>query len=106
MCEHYGIEYSKDTLKAIGVFGGGIGGTERLCGAAAGAVCAIALKYSDGAAKTSIEMRDRSAAFMKDFMALYGSDLCNVIKPLHFKDGVRCLSVVETACDLIKKHME
>jgi len=106
VCEHYGLEYSEDTLKAVGVFGGGIGGTERLCGAAAGAVCAIALKYSSGVARTSTEMKDRSAAFIKDFMGLYGSDLCNIIKPLHFKDDVRCLSVIDDTCELIEKYME
>jgi len=106
-CERYGLPDCENTLKAIGVFGGGIG-TERLCGAVAGAVAAIAVKYSDGnMARTSTEMKDRSVAFMNDFMASYdNSDLCKDIKPVHFKEGVRCLSVVETAMDILDKHME
>jgi len=105
-CEKYGLPVSDDALKVAGVFGGGIG-TERLCGAAAGAVAAIALKYSSGNARTSTEMKDRSVAFMKEFMEMYdGSDLCKDIKPTHFKEGVRCLSVVEAALDILEKYME
>ena len=105
-CEHYGLPMHDDTLKIAGVFGGGIG-TERICGAVAGAVAAIAVKHSSGNARTSAEMKERSVAFMNEFMAMYeGSDLCKDIKPLHFKEGVRCLSVVEAALDILEKHME
>ena len=105
-CERYDLPKSQDALKVAGIFGGGIG-TERLCGAVAGAVAAIALKYSDGNARTSTEMKDRSVAFMKEFLAHYeGTDLCKDIKPIHFKEGVRCLSVVEETLDILDKHME
>ena len=105
-CDRYNLPASTDTLKFAGIFGGGIG-TERLCGAVAGALAIIAQKYSDGNARTSTEMKDRSAAFIKDFMEAYNdSDLCKDIKPGSFKEGVRCLSVVEKALEILDKHME
>jgi len=104
-CDKYSLPLSDDALKFAGVFGGGIG-TERLCGAAAGALAAIALKYSDGNARTSKEMKDRSTAFIKEFMQVYeGSDLCKDIKPIHFKEGLRCLSVVEKTLEILEKHI-
>jgi len=104
-CEKFALPLSDDALKFAGVFGGGIG-TERICGAAVGALAAISLKYSDGNARTSNEMKDRSVAFIKEFMELYdGSDLCKDIKPVHFKEGVRCLSVVEATLDILEKHI-
>jgi len=104
-CEKFVLPLSEDALKFAGVFGGGIG-TERICGAAAGALAAIALKYNSGNARTSTEMKDRSAAFIKEFMQMYdGSDLCKDIKPVHFKEGVRCLSVVEATLEMLEKHI-
>lgn len=108
MCEEYGIGCGKDALKAVGVFGGGIGGTGRLCGAAAAAVSAIGLKYNDDAvAKNNPEQRERSAAYIKDFLALgnSGSDLCKDLRPLYFKEETRCLDLVEEAYNLLKKHL-
>jgi len=101
----YGLNASDDCLKAAGAFSGGIGGCERICGAAAGAICALGLKYSTGDAHTSPEMREKCAGFMNEFMEFYGSDLCKVIKPIHRKADVRCLSVVKTALDILEKYM-
>lgn len=88
------------------MFGGGIGGTERLCGVAAGAIFVIALKYSDGMARNSAEMKERSAAYMKDFIEHYSGDLCKDIKPVHFKGDTRCLAVVLEGFDMLEKHMK
>ena len=104
-CDYYGLALNDDLVKAVGVFGGGIGSTGRLCGAVAGAVCAIGLKHNTGKARESTEMRDRAASFMRDFIREYGSDLCEDLKPHHLIDGVQCLSIVEGACDILKKHM-
>lgn len=105
MCEDEGITVSLDVLKAAGVFGGGIGGVERICGVAAAGAMAIGLKYSTGTAKESAELRERSAAFIKEFIEVYGSDLCKDLKPLHFKEGCRCVALVEDGCDMVKKHL-
>ena len=103
-CKTYGFSHGEDTLKAVGAFSGGVG-CERICGAAAGAVCILGLKYNTGEAHSSLLMREKCAAFLKEFMNYYGSDLCKVIKPLHRKADVRCLSVVEVTLDILDKYM-
>ena len=103
--EIYNLNAHEDALKAVGVFGGGIGGSERLCGAAAGAVCALGLKYIANDAHSSPQMREKCADFMNEFIDFYGSDLCAVLKPLYRKSDVRCLSVVEKTIDILAKYM-
>jgi len=102
--EIFGLSAGEGTLKAVGAFSGGIC-SERLCGAAAGAVCAIGLKYNTGSAHSSPEMREKCAAFMKEFIGFYGSDLCTVLKPLYRKSDVRCLSIVEQTISILEKYM-
>ena len=103
-CKTFNLNAGEETIKAVGAFSGGCG-CERICGAAAGALCAIGIKYNTGEAHDSLEMRGKCAAFLKEFMAFYGSDLCKVIKPLHRKENVRCLSVVEATLDILEKYM-
>lgn len=100
----YNLGTSDDAVKSIGVFGGGIG-IGRLCGAAAGAVTAIGLRYSKGHAHGSSEMMEKASAFITDFTEFFKSDLCKDIKPVYRKDDVRCLEVVKKAAELLEKYM-
>lgn len=104
--EKYGLNINAQTLKAMGAFSGGAF-SGSMCGAAAGACAAIALKCGgDGlSAHDNPEMQEKCIAFMKEFTAAVGSDVCRDIKPKYFKQEVRCLPVPLLAAEILEKYM-
>ena len=51
-------------------------------------------------------LKDRCAEFVALFAATMGDTDCSVVKPQYFKDGQRCLAVVEKAAELMLAYMK
>ena len=98
--ELYGLELSDDLIKAIGSFSGGCGVGD-LCGAAAGGLAAIGLKYGTGCVHESDIQREKMKLFMKEFGEMFHSSDCEKIKAEFRREDVRCLEVVEKTLRLI-----
>lgn len=114
--EKLGIE-APEVIKALGSFGGGIGGTGNICGALVGATCVIGSLYSRGSLeeKENPRMWNATKLVLKEFQELthqYGGINCSQIakvdwmdreqvKGFYFADNSRrshCMEVVgETA---------
>lgn len=104
--EKYNLNITAQTLKAMGAFSGGAF-SGSMCGAAAGACAAIALKCGAESlsAHENSEMTEKCIGFMKEFTAAVGSDVCRDIKPKYFKKETRCLPVPVIAAEILEKYM-
>ena len=99
-CAQFGIEMDESAVKAVGSFSGGCGVGD-LCGAAAGALAAIGLKYGSGNVHGSEVQRDKMKQFMGIFKSEFGCTDCEVLKPQHKREDVRCFYVVEKTLELL-----
>lgn len=98
--ELYGLTFSDDLLNAIGSFSGGCGVGD-LCGAAAGSLAAIGLKYGNGCIHKNDVQREKMKLFMKEFGQMFHSSDCEKIKAEFRREDVGCLEVVEKTLRLI-----
>ncbi|MBQ6835427.1 MAG: C-GCAxxG-C-C family protein [Clostridia bacterium] len=99
-CRLYELPLSEDLVKVIGSFAGGCGVGD-LCGACAGGLAAIGLKYGNGCLHKCEEQREKMKAFMNEFSTMFHSTDCEKIKAEFRKEDVRCLEVVEKTLGLI-----
>jgi C_GCAxxG_C_C family probable redox protein len=102
--DYYNLGATKEAIKCIGVFGGGLG-CESICGALSGGAAAIGLKYSNGHAHSSYDMMEKVKSFTGEFQEAFASDLCEKIKPVYKQEDIRCWKTVEKACELLEKYM-
>lgn len=102
--EEMGIELTDDEMRLIGGFGGGMGrGT--VCGALAGVVAAFGRQMVVDRAHAVPELKARCAAFVDRFEREFGSIMCADLKEHHYKDGKRCLGLVERAGALMREEI-
>ncbi|MCR5761703.1 MAG: C-GCAxxG-C-C family protein [Sphaerochaetaceae bacterium] len=106
VCEEEGIGLSKEDVKLIGAFGGGMG-----CGEACGALCASiaiigALLIEDKAHATP-DLKSSCSTYVKAFREKMGGSIdCRDIKPRNTVEGQRCLKTVLENCELLEKHLK
>lgn len=100
--EYYGLELHDRDMKLVGAYGAGIQ-TGNTCGALLGAAAILSMKYIEAKAHESADIKPVVTMLMEKFNAAYSSALCQIVKPQAFKEGVRCLAAVETACDILEE---
>ena len=100
----YNLGADESAFKAIASFGGGAGCGE-FCGAIAGALGAVGIKYQAANGYTKEVLSEKCAEVVKKFKAQYGSELCSVLAETHKKADTRCLELVENTCDILESVM-
>jgi C_GCAxxG_C_C family probable redox protein len=81
-----------EVIRAMGAFGGGLGGNGEVCGALAGALAALGLRYSRGREEDKENPRMWKDAeelvrrFRDEIVQLNGSILCRDISHVDWKD--------------------
>ena len=96
-----GIE-ERDMILAAG-FGAGIQ-TGNVCGAVLAAVSVLSLKFVEAKAHESEAIKPMVMCFLERFQKkLQAGTLCRDIRPLYFRENVRCLRTVEAACDALEE---
>ncbi len=99
--EFYKLNLSNDDMKLLSGFGGGMM-SGNICGALLASISMISYKYvktksHDDKAFVSEIINKELKAFDERFKALR----CDEIKPANFKEGIRCLTTVEDALEIL-----
>lgn len=106
--EEYGLNLSKETLKVMGGFGGGMA-VEGTCGAISGAVAVLGIMFVEESGHQSPWVREYTKEFMERFYKELGTYKCDELKANYKKDDEhRCIYMIETASiileDIIKRE--
>ena len=103
----YDLKLDSKTIRAMGGFGGGCC-AGRLCGTCAAGVAAISSKYIRTRAHKEEEACGRVEEFVNYFIEQMGSDLCDELKDLYWKEeygSKRCRDTVALAADVLEAKM-
>lgn len=101
--EYYGLDLPEREMKLVSGFGGGMQ-TGNVCGALLAAISVLSLRYVEAKAHESADIKPVTQLLTERFAdALNKSLLCREIRPVYFREEVRCLAVVQTACDVLEQ---
>ncbi len=94
-------------LRTMAGFGGGMG-VETTCGALAGAVAAISVRFTKTRAHENPEVKEICKAFLDGFVERHGTMDCLPLKELYrdSDERFRCMPVVEMAAEELEKIMK
>lgn len=96
--DRYALGLGEADFKLVSGFGGGCG-CGIVCGALAGAIAAMGSKMVNQRAHEDPAFKTNCGAFCTKFAEKLGGTDCAVVRPLHFREGVRCAEVVEAAVE-------
>ncbi|MDD5099912.1 MAG: C-GCAxxG-C-C family protein [Syntrophales bacterium] len=99
-----------EVIKAMGAFGGGLGGNGEVCGAIVGALAVLGLRFSRASEDEKEDPKMWSYAheilerFQKEIVKNHGSILCGEIARVNWKDReqVRCFYKGETVLECVR----
>jgi len=103
--DEYGLGLDATGLKTMAGFGGGMG-VETTCGALAGAIAAISVRFTKTKAHENPEVKELCKGFLKGFIDRYGSMDCAPLKDHYRNEQFRCLPVIEMAASELEKVMK
>lgn len=113
-----------DVIRAMGAFGGGLGGNGEVCGALAGGLAVLGLRYSRASAderenpKMWSDARELMERFRDEVVNRSGSILCRDISGIDWKDPEQvkafyrgdkvkdCLLIVGKTAEIVGKILE
>lgn len=102
--DEYGLGLDETGLRTMAGFGGGMG-VETTCGALAGAVAAISVRFTKTKAHENPEVRDLCREYLDGFSKKKGSIICGPLKEMYRNERFRCLPVIEMAAEELEKIM-
>ena len=100
--EEYEMNLSKETLKTMAAFGGGMA-VESVCGALTGSLAVISIMFTKERAHESDRIKNLTKEFFDSFNTSLTTDNCAKLKAKYRNDEIRCQSIVETAGELLEK---
>lgn len=98
--EEYNMGLSKQTLKTMAGFGGGMG-AESVCGAISGSVAVISLLFTNINGHESKQVGDLCKEFYEKFEQIMGTANCSELKEKYNKDDNGCVYMLEIATKLL-----
>ncbi len=99
--EEYNLNLSKETLKVMSSFGGGLA-IGNVCGAITGAAGIIGVMFTEERGHQSPKTRELTSEFMKKFYDKLGDYNCTELKAKYRKDDDRrCIVMIETAAEIL-----
>ncbi|MGL5244271.1 MAG: C-GCAxxG-C-C family protein [Sarcina sp.] len=99
--DEYNLNLSKETLKVMAAFGGGMA-IESICGAATGAIGTIGIIYTNDRGHESPRVKKLTKEFMDKFYEELGTHKCDELKAKYKKDDVdRCIVMIESAAKVL-----
>ncbi|MDO9508833.1 MAG: C-GCAxxG-C-C family (seleno)protein [Thermovirgaceae bacterium] len=102
--DEYGLGLDATGLKTMAGFGGGMG-VETTCGALAGAVAAISVRFTKTKAHEDPIVKDLCKKLMEKFVEEHGSMMCTPLKELYRDERFRCMPVIDRAVAVLEKVM-
>ncbi len=104
LCDEQNIAVSKETIKALSCFGGGLAMGET-CGAVAAVAAMIGMKFTGVTAHQSPEMKKHLQTAMKEFNDVFGGINCRDIRPKYMSGSSRCLATCELSREIYYKAL-
>lgn len=98
--EEYNMNLSKETLKTMAAFGGGMG-IESVCGAITGSLAALSILFTIEKGHESDRIKNLSKEFFQKFTNTLGTDNCAKLKEKYKNDEIRCTIMIETAAKVL-----
>ena len=98
--DEYNMNLSKETLKTMAAFGGGMG-VESVCGAITGSLAALSILFTIEKGHESERNKNLSKEFFQKFTEKLGTDNCAILKAKYKNDEIRCTIMIETATSIL-----
>lgn len=98
--EEYGLNLSKETIKTMAAFGGGMG-VESVCGAITGALAIIGIMFTNERAHESDINKILAQEFFAKFHEKLGTDNCKELKANYRNDEIRCSKMLEVSAEIL-----
>ena len=104
--EAWGLDVPKDTVRAMGCFGGGMG-CGIVCGAVTGGSAALSYKFVEGdGGHTSPMMMKRVRTYIRLVRETYGSEECKHLKPQFYSKDERCFVTISKIAEILDQVYE
>lgn len=107
--EEYNLNLSRETLKTMAAFGGGMG-IESVCGAATGALAVLGIIFTQQRAHESTRVKELAKEFMESFEEQLGTNNCKELKSKYRNDEIGCSKMIELAAvildDIVLREMK
>lgn len=100
--EEYTMNLSKETLKTMAAFGGGMG-IESVCGAITGSLAVLSLLFTKDRGHISPKVKELSKEFFNEYYMMMGTDNCSDLKAKYKNDEIRCWKMIEAAAEVLDK---
>ncbi|AQM59016.1 C-GCAxxG-C-C family (seleno)protein [Clostridium baratii] len=100
--EEYNLWLSKESLKIMSAFGGGMG-IGSVCGAATGALAVIGIMFTNDRGHESPIVRQLSVEFMERFNEKFGSLDCRDIKINQIPGEKTCTDMIRTSANILEE---
>lgn len=98
--EEYDMKLTKETLKTMAAFGGGMG-IESVCGAIAGSLAAISILFTKERGHESDRVKKLSIEFFEKYEKLLGTNNCALLKEKYRNEESRCGLMIEGAAKVL-----
>lgn len=98
--EEYNMNLSKDALKTMAAFGGGMA-IESVCGAVTGSLAVLSILFTKNRGHESDRVKNLSKEFFQKYNNILGTDNCSELKAKYKNDEVRCSIMIETAAQVL-----
>lgn len=98
--EEYNMNLTKETLKSVAAFGGGMA-IESVCGAITGALVVLGILFTKERAHESEKIKELTKELIDRFNEALSISNCRELKEKYRNDDIRCTLIVEKAADIL-----
>lgn len=99
--EEYSMNLSKETLKTMAAFGGGMA-IESICGAITGSLAVLSIMFTKERGHEGDRVKNLSKEFFAEFKGVLDTYNCSELKEKYRNDDVRCSVMIEKAAVILE----
>ena len=103
--DRYELGLTDDEMKLVAACGGGFSSGLN-CGVLCACAAAISKKLVETKSHDCEALKPTMIEFVERFREVCGGTDCSVLKPMHVKEGQRCLEMVELGEKVLAEFME
>lgn len=100
--DYYALGLNERDMIMVAGYGAGMQ-TGNTCGAILSSIAVLSMKYVDGKAHESKDIKPATVLLTRKFKERFGSLLCKDIKPQFFSPENRCKNTVHAACEVLEE---
>ncbi len=103
--EKYQLRLDDRSIKLLSGFGGGCG-CGNICGVLAASIAVLGILFVKERAHEDPAFKAMCGEFTSGFEKAMGETSCAALKPVYFREDVRCLSLIEKGIDYLDSFLE